>query len=152
MNKESLQAYVAREVKLRLKDYVGRGRGRTLSSVIEAALIAYFDDATDSETLYRRLDRQTRLMGKITRDQELLNEAFAVFVKLWFAHTPRIPETERDAAQRVAAQRFEQYVAHVAHEFAGGHRFIDDLATDLPVTVPAPPGHAGAAPGDLRDA
>ena len=134
MNKHSLQAYVAIDLKRRLHDHVKRGKGRTLSSVVEAALIAYFDDATDTDTLYRRLDRHARLLGKVSRDQDLLNEAFAVFVQLWFAHTPRVAASERDSAQRFAAQRFEQFVTHVAREFASGHRFVDDLASDLPVS------------------
>jgi len=129
MNKESLQTYLTRELKNRLKDHVSCGKGRTQSSVIEAALTAYFDDATDSDVLYRRLDRLSRTLNKLSRDQDLLNESFAVFVQLWFAHTPRLPESERDGAQRYAASRFAQFVEHVAGQFAEGHRFAEDLAT-----------------------
>lgn len=135
MSKESLQAYVSRDTKRRLDDYAARQRGKSKSSIVEAALIAYLEDSTDTDLLYRRLDRHSRLLGRVSRDQELLAEAFAVFVKLWFAHTPRVPESERDDAQHFASGRYSQYVQHVAKQFAGGDRFVDDLASDLPLSA-----------------
>ncbi|WP_156778009.1 hypothetical protein [Chlorobium ferrooxidans] len=35
-------------------------------------------------------------------DINSMTEAFAVFVQLWFAHTPSIGENEKDAARREA--------------------------------------------------
>ncbi len=135
LSKASLQSYVSRDTKRRLDDYVARKKSKSKSAVVEAALIAYLEDATDTDLLYRRLDRQSRSLARISRDQELLSEAFAVFVKLWFAHTPRVAEAEREAAQHFAAGRYIQFVDHVAQQFAGGERFIDDLVSDLPVTA-----------------
>ncbi len=135
MSKESLQAYISRDTKKRLADHASRQPGKSKSSIVEAALIAYLENSTDTDLLYRRLDRHSRLLGRVSRDQELLAEAFAVFVKLWFAHTPRVPESEREDAQHFAAGRYLQYVDHVAKQFAGGERFVDDLASDLPLAA-----------------
>ncbi len=112
-----------------------KANGKSLSSVGDAAIRAYLDDTTDSKLLFRRLDRHTRLLDKANRDVQLLSEAFAVCVKLWFAHTPRIGASEQDAAQTSAAQRYEQYCDYVAQQIAGGHAFVDDLAEDAPVSL-----------------
>jgi hypothetical protein len=56
-----------------------------------------------------------------------LSEAFALFVKLWFAHTPNVAEDAKGAARRSAESRYRQFVEHVAEQFTGGARFLDDL-------------------------
>lgn len=59
-----------------------------------------------------------------------MTEAFAVFVQLWFAHTPSIGENEKDAARREAWNQYQKFVEYVATQMAGDHRFIDDLVQD----------------------
>jgi hypothetical protein len=56
-----------------------------------------------------------------------LSEAFAVFVRLWLAHTPRVPDDAKELARRTAESRFAQFIEHVVERFTGGHRFLDDL-------------------------
>ena len=56
-------------------------------------------------------------------------EALSVFVKIWFAHTPRIPDSDKDHAQR-----YEQFCDYVAKQVSGGHYFVDDLAEDSPIS------------------
>ncbi len=62
-----------------------------------------------------------------TPDLELLSEAFAVWVKVWFAHTPCITDDAQESARRTAESRFAQFIEHVVERFTGGHRFLDDL-------------------------
>jgi hypothetical protein len=75
----------------------------------------------------RRLDRLGRALARTQRDLELHSEAFAVFVKIWFAHTPSVAPDARKAAQTLAESRYRQFVDYVAQQFTGGRRFIDDL-------------------------
>ena len=63
-------------------------------------------------------------------DINAMAEAFAVFVQLWFAHTPSIGENEKDAARREAWNQYQKFVEYVATQIAGGHRFIDDLVQE----------------------
>ena len=58
------------------------------------------------------------------RDLELLSEAFAMFVRMWFAHAPRIREEAKREARDLAENRYKQFVQHVAQEFSGGRRFL----------------------------
>lgn len=102
--------------------------GRTISAIIEAALQEYFDDAKDFPLVLRRLDRIQRAIERVERDQQMLTEAFAVFVQIWFAHTPKIDNDSRNAAQRQAMDRYNQFIDFVANKITSGHRFIDDMA------------------------
>lgn len=66
-----------------------------------------------------------------TRFLELLTEAFGVFVKFWFAHTPAVADTARKAAWTMADARFKQFVDYVSTQFGAGRRFVDNLPRDV---------------------
>ncbi len=99
----------------------------TVSAVVAAAIGQYLDGTSDATLVLRRLDRLGRAVARNQRDVELLSEAFAVFVRLWFAHTPAIPEAAKGSVRASAESRYRQFVEHVAEQFSGGHRFLDDL-------------------------
>jgi len=99
----------------------------TVSAVVAAAIGQYLDGTSDATLVLRRLDRLGRAVARNHRDVELLSEAFAVFVRLWFAHTPAIPEAAKGSVRASAESRYRQFVEHVAEQFSGGHRFLDDL-------------------------
>jgi hypothetical protein len=63
----------------------------------------------------------------LQRDQELLAQSFGLFVRLWLAHTPRLPREDHGAAQASAEARYKQFLDHVAERFTSGKRFVDDL-------------------------
>jgi hypothetical protein len=99
----------------------------TESAVVGAAIQQYLDGTSDATLLLRRLDRLGRALDRDHRDLELLSEAFAVFVRLWFAHTPTVPEDGKKLARTTAESRYRQFVEHVIEQFSGGRRFLDDL-------------------------
>ena len=132
MNKVKIQGYISRDNDSAMKKYLAAHPKTSKSSVVDAALADFFNNTTDSDVLYRRLDRQQRAIGKIARDLEVSQEAFAVFVRLWFAHTPRVGEGERDSAQTYAAQRYDQFCDFVGKQLSQGHKFVDDIAEDVP--------------------
>ena len=99
----------------------------TVSAVVAAAIQQYLDGTSDATLVLRRLDRLGRAVARNQRDVELLSEAFAVFVRLWFAHTPAIPEAAKGSVRASAESRYRRFVEHVAEQFSGGHRFLDDL-------------------------
>ena len=99
-----------------------------MSGVIEDAVSKHMGGDHNWDVLYRRLDRHTRALVRLQRDQDIMLEAFAVYVQLWFAHTPALPGSQQDAAKREAWERFQKYSSYVAAQVAGGKRFVDDLA------------------------
>ncbi|MGD0679094.1 MAG: hypothetical protein ABSC94_27145 [Polyangiaceae bacterium] len=121
-----LQPYLEPVLAGRMEKYCAAS-GATESAVVAAALRQYLDGTSDATLLLRRLDRLGRAVERIHRDVEFLSEAFAVFVRVWFAHTPTVPESGRNAARESAESRYRQFVEHVAEQFSGGRRFLDEL-------------------------
>ena len=96
-------------------------------AVFEAALEQYLNGTSDMTLVLRRLDRLGRADDRVHRDVELLSASFAVFVRLWFAHTPNLRDEAKPAARSDAESRYRQFMDYVAQEFTGGRRFLDDL-------------------------
>jgi hypothetical protein len=126
--RQQIFPYVTRPLRKRLRLYAAQ-RGSTESSVVEAALLSYLDaDVTDRALMIRRLDRVTRTVGALRRDVDLLSQGFGVFVQLWFAHTPRLPDEAKGAAEREAVRRYSQFLDHVVREIDSGRRFAHEEA------------------------
>ena len=121
-----LLPYVDAPIAKRLQAF-SAATGITASAVVEAALGQYLDQISDAKLLMRRLDRLGRAQARAHRDVELLSEAFATWIKLWFAHTPQIPEDAKASARISAHARYRQFVTHLAEQMAEGSRFLDAL-------------------------
>jgi len=106
---------------------VAAARRTSEQALVETALRQFLDGTRDGALILRQLDRQGREQQKTHRDLRLLAEAFAIFVKIWFAHTAPVPEDGKRAARLLAESRYKQFVEHVTEEFARGKRFFDDL-------------------------
>jgi hypothetical protein len=102
------------------------------SAVLELALHRYLDGAlTDTALVLRRFDRIDRALQVLTRDLSIVSEALSVYIQLWMASTPEVPESEKADARRLANARFLRFTEYVATQLAAGHRLIDDLATPI---------------------
>jgi hypothetical protein len=152
-----LQPYVDAPLAQQLAAY-SAATGKTTSFVVQAALRQYLDRTDDRMLLLGRLNRLGRAWDRTQRDLEIHVEAFAVYVKLWFAHTPNIPDDGKDYARRTAESRFAQYEQYVVEQFQGGRRFVDDLPREVIADeaelsrmandVPGAPTGGAAALGD----
>lgn len=121
--------YLSIGVANQLKRYC-KVRNVTESAVFEAALAQYLDDSSDRLLLLRRLDRQQRAIGRLARDVNAVTEMLGVFIQLWMAHTPEIPEGQKAAAQQSGLARFHKFLDHVGEGLGQGHRFADDILPD----------------------
>jgi hypothetical protein len=121
-----LQSYVDPALAERL-DRFSAAMGLSESAIVKSSLCQYLDGTSDVTLLLRRLDRLGRAAERNQRDLALLSDAFAVFVRMWFAHTPSIPEDAKRGARMTAESRYQQFVEHVGEQFSSGRRFLDDL-------------------------
>jgi len=125
-------------VRKRLRLFASR-RGATESSVVESALLQYLDgDVIDRALLLRRLDRLGGRVATLQRDFDLLSQAFGVFLQVWFAHTPRIPDDAKGAAEESALSRYAQFLDHVGTQIMSGQRFAREIAPDSEKSDHAP--------------
>jgi hypothetical protein len=113
----------------RLKAFCA-AKATTETAVTEAALAQYLDQTSDHTVLMRRLDAISRQLTRASRDNNMLAEAFATFVHIWYAYTPELPDEAKGRAQRQAARRFEVFVQRVAQRLGNGRPFLDDLVRD----------------------
>jgi hypothetical protein len=154
-----LQPYVDAPLAKQLAAY-SAAMGTTTSFVVQAALHQYLDRTDDKTLLLGQFARLRRACDRTQRDLELHMEAFAVYVKLWFAHTPQIPDRAKDFARREAESRFAEFQEYLVEQFQGGRRFVDDLPREVIAdeaelskiaseASAAPPG--GESPSGTRD-
>jgi hypothetical protein len=144
--RQQIHPEVRVDVYKRTKEY-GARRGMSLGVIVEESLRQYLDPSGEMKDILNRLDRQGRALELIRRDLELLSEFQGVFARMWFAHTPQIVDSEREAAQRLGAMRYEQMVDYVARSFAAGHRLGGDIARGTATGARERPGASSRGPG-----
>ena len=131
-----VHAFIEDDLYKRFKAYSGR-RGLADGAVIEEAIKQHLDQSTDAALIMRRLDRSGRRIDKMRSDVEMLTEFMSLWVRLWFAHTPRIADAQKGAAQADAAKRYEQFLAFVTKRLSSPQRLAVELLGDDQLIDPA---------------
>jgi hypothetical protein len=143
--RSQVHAFVGDDVYQRLKALTAR-RGLSDCSVIETALKQYLDQSSDAALIMRRLDRAGRRIEKIGSDVEILTEFVSLWVRLWFAHTPQIADSQKTSVRLQATKRYAEFLTYVEKRLAGTHRLATDLVGEDP--LPGPPGPPDQTAGD----
>jgi hypothetical protein len=105
------------------------------TQVIEAALASFLspDGVEQSEVAFvRRLDRLTRSLERLERDQEITTEALALFVRFWLTTTPPLPDDTYSAAKAKGKERYGGFVQTLSRRLAKGSTLTKELTQDLP--------------------
>lgn len=116
----------------RINDLADRKR-LTRSAVVEAAVESFLSpDHADMQeaALGRRLDRLSRQIGRLERDQRITTETLALYVRFWLAITPPVPVEEQAAAQAKGRERFDGFVETLGKRVQQGKRFLDEVVED----------------------
>jgi len=117
------------------------------SSIVAASLASYLspDGADRREVLTaRRLGQLSHQFERLERDQAILIETVALFVRHQLAVTVPIPEAHQDAARAQGRARFEQFVEQLARHLQRGHSLVRDVFTEI---APEPTGEPGRSNG-----
>ena len=116
----------------RINDLASRKRV-TRSAVVEAAVESFLSpDHADMQeaALTRRLDRLSRQVARLERDQRITTETLALFVRFWLTVTPPIPPEDQASAQAKGRERFEGFVETLGKRVQQGRAFADEVAGD----------------------
>jgi hypothetical protein len=111
------------------------------SGIVAAALASYLspEGADRREALTaRRLGQLSHQFDRLERDQAILIETVALFVRHQLAVTVPIPEAHQDAARAQGRARFEQFIEQLARHLQRGHSLVRDVFQEI-----APSGAAG---------
>ena len=125
-----IQPYLSLDLHKQLRRYCGKA-GCTETATVEAALKDYFErDTRDGAQIIRRLDRMLRASNRRQRQLDIIGEMLATFVKVWFAHTPRMAESEKAAAEQSAHTRYQKFIQYVRELLSRGGGLAFDIGID----------------------
>jgi hypothetical protein len=127
--RQLIRTYVPATLHNKLQQYAAK-KGVSKSAVNHAALARYLDDTNHDHAILRKLDRIERNQERGQRDGDFFVEAFAVFVQIWLAHTPRLADADKPSAEQSALERFREYAEHVAEKVAEGGTFLAGLVRE----------------------
>ena len=116
----------------RINDIADRKRV-TRSAIVEAAVESFLSpDHADMQeaALTRRLDRLSRQVVRLERDQRITTETLALFVRFWLTITPPAAPEQQAAAQAKGRERFDGFVATLGKRVQKGRWFADEVVGD----------------------
>ena len=136
MNKTRLNVYIQRDHGKRL-DELATMKNLSRSSVVAAALAAFLSPEGGERrevATAKRLDKLTRQFERLERDQTVLIESMALFIRYYLSVTTPIAEEHQDAARAVGRGRFEQFVDQLARHIQRGGSLVRDVCQEILLT------------------
>lgn len=130
--RDRLNLSLSVEMIARINDLADRKR-LTRSAIVEAAVDSFLSpDHADMQeaALTRRLDRLSRQVARLERDQRITAETVALFVRFWLTITPPLPADDQAAAQAKGRERFEGFVETLGRRLQKGRSFLDEIPED----------------------
>jgi hypothetical protein len=109
-------------------------KGVSKSSLVAAALSNFLSpEIAEQRELagLRRLEQLLRQFERLDRDQMLLIEMVALFIRHYLATTLPVAETHQDAARAQCRARFEQFIEQLARHLQRGTSALSALTEGL---------------------
>lgn len=113
--------------------------GSNKSRIVNDALDRFFNPEKDTETstaLIRRLDRMSRSMDRMDRNQSIEVETLALFIRYFLTITPPLPESDQASAHALGRERFEVFVAQVGRRLAHDKNLLSEVLETIADTRP----------------
>ncbi|MGC1300912.1 MAG: CopG family transcriptional regulator [Caulobacteraceae bacterium] len=111
-------------------DTLAKKPGTSKSAIVTAALKAYLSRRAAQEIDDRfkvRLDRLTTQLNRMERDQQILLESLALFIRYQFTVTPQLSDADQAAARAVANDRYQAFIGQIGRRIAGGRTLSREL-------------------------
>lgn len=140
MSRTRLNLFIEHEHAQRL-EALATMKGLSKSAIIAAALAAFLapESGDQREALIaKRLDRLSRQFDKLERDQNILIETLALYVRYYLTVSSPVPEAHQAAARAQGRARFAQFIEQLGRHLLRGHSLVNDVAGDIPVAATAP--------------
>ena len=133
MTRARLNIFIEPEHARRLED-VAVHRGVSKSSVIAAALSSFLSpDAMDQReaAMGRRLDRLSRQFDRLERDQGILIETVALFVRHYLTLALPVPEQQQEAMRAQGRARYAQFIEQLARHIQRGRSLVREVHEEV---------------------
>ena len=109
-------------------------KGLSKSSIIAAALASFLSpDSGDQReaAIAKRLDRLSRQLDKLERDQNILIETLALYVRYFLTVSTPVPEAHQEAARAQGRARFEQFIEQLGRHLLRGRSLVKDVIEEI---------------------
>ncbi|MDI1339912.1 CopG family transcriptional regulator [Polaromonas sp.] len=123
-------------------------KGVSKSAVIAAALASFLSpDAADQREAAtgKRLDRLSRQFDRLERDQGILIETVALYIRYFLTVSLPVPEGQQDAARAQGRARYAQFIEQLARHIQRGRSLVreihEEVAPDDLASQAATPEH-----------
>jgi hypothetical protein len=130
MTKRRLCLYLDPKLGARLEKLAAKP-GATMTNIVSDALRDFFDrqanDALD-ERIKERLDRSNSQINRMERDQRVILESLALFIRYQLTISNPIPESQLAAMQALGNERFQTFIDEVGRRIAKGKGIGAEIA------------------------
>jgi hypothetical protein len=115
-------------------DQLATMKGVSKSAIVAAALASYLSpDGGDRReaAIATRLDRLVRQYDRLERDQTILIETVALFVRHTLTVTAPVPAAHQDAALAQGRARFAQFIDQLARRLQQGKSLVKEVHEEI---------------------
>ena len=115
-------------------DELAAKKGVSKSSIVAAALASWLSpDAGDQReaATAKRLDRLSRQVQRLERDQNIQIETLALFVRYFLTVSTPVPEAHQEAAKAQGKARFEQFIEQLGRHLLRGRSLVKDVVEEI---------------------
>lgn len=133
MSRSRLNIFIEPEHAKRLED-VSVHLGVSKSSVIAAALASFLSpDAMDQReaAMAKRLDRLSRQFERLERDQSILIETVALYVRHYLTLALPVPEGQQEAMRAQGRARYAQFIEQLTRHIQRGRSLVREIHEDI---------------------
>lgn len=113
---------------------VAAHKGVSKSAVIAAALASFLSPDGDDQreaAIAKRLDRLSRQFDRLERDQNVLIETLALYVRYFLTVSLPVPEGQQDAARAQGRARYTQFIEQLARHIQRGRSLVREVHEDI---------------------
>ncbi len=79
----------------------------------------------------KRLDRLSRQFDRLERDQTILIETLALFVRYYLTVSTPLPEAHQEAAKAQGKARFERFVEQLGRHLLRGRSLVREVYEEI---------------------
>ena len=133
MTQARLNLFIQHDHAKRLDELAAK-KGVSKSSIVAAALASWLSpDAGDQReaATAKRLDRLSRQFERLERDQNILIETLALYVRYYLTVSTPVPEAHQEAAKAQGKARFEQFIEQLGRHLLRGRSLVKDVVEEI---------------------
>ncbi|NDP37811.1 MAG: ribbon-helix-helix protein, CopG family [Rhodoferax sp.] len=133
MSQARLNLFIQPDHAKRLDELAAK-KGVSKSSIVAAALASWLSpDAGDQReaATAKRLDRLSRQFERLERDQNILIETLALYVRYYLTVSTPVPEAHQEAAKAQGKARFEQFIEQLGRHMLRGRSLVKEVYEEI---------------------